>query len=117
MGRNPELLLQSVLDAPENFENGVGELLQQLTYKQRGWEDLGPQERQLLDRATLDFASEARPQARKPNPQPTSSEASPAAKAALDELEVELVYNEHGPPTPLGMDVPEEPPTFWWRKT
>jgi len=106
------VLFHGLLEDPERYEEGTSELLQQLVSGQKKREELSLQELELLDRATLEFASAARPKgpsSRRPMPDPRRREhISPPEEA-------ELVYREGGPPT-KEIDIPDSPPTRWWEK-
>lgn len=111
----PLLLFQSLLDDPNAFEPGVSELLQDLINKHRELSNLNPEEHDLLNRAAIDFATTKRPTPRHPSPSPTPQRLPAAARMAVGEEEPELEYREHSRPVRI-IEIPDEPPTFWWRK-
>lgn len=114
LGKSPELLLQSLLAEPDMYEDGLDEVIQLLAYKKKTYADLRKEDQDKIDRATFDFARGARPKP-KPREDRPAPELPMAARAALDDLDVELAYNEGGPPTPLH-DIQDEPPSFWWKR-
>lgn len=93
----PEAIYVDVLDHPEKYEDGVKELASELVARRR---ELTDRERELMNRAVLDFV--ARPKDRPPAPRPAARASAPAAR---DDRELEL-----DPPTTEGND----PPPFWW---
>lgn len=106
------VLYHGLLEDPERYEEGTSELLQQLVSGQKSKEELSDEELELLDRATLEFASAARPKShsnRRPAPTPRQEKLSPPEEA-------ELIYQEHGPSI-KEMDIPNSPPTRWWEKS
>ena len=114
----PLVLFQSLLDDPELYEPGVSELLQDLINKRRELAALSHEEQELLNRAAIDFATDKRPTTRQPELPTTPREPGrlpAAAHMAMSQEEPELEYREHGRPVKV-IDVPDSPPTFWWRK-
>lgn len=84
--RDPTVLLQSLLDDPTRYEEGVGVVVQDLVSGRRKFEELSPAESTLLDRATIDFAQPVRRKtAAAPVPQkraaPRTPKPTPRAKA------------------------------------
>lgn len=106
------MLFHGLLEAPERYEEGTDELLQQLVSGQKNRGELTPQERELLNRATLEFAAGTRPT---PSGEKQQQTPSPRRSRLTPPEEVELIYNENGPPT-VDMDLPESPPTRWWER-
>lgn len=107
---DPIVLFSGVLDNPDTYEDGVSELLQELVYKKRPVAELSLEERALLDRAAIDFASAKRPRPPprvKPRPSPVRSSLPAPARAACGEEG----SNDDRPP----IEIPDAPPTFWWR--
>jgi hypothetical protein len=99
---DPRVLFYDLLDAPDSFEPGTAELLQELI-SGKPQESLTKEQASLLDRATLVYASVKKP---KPTKGLESRGMPEAAKMASrdeeDEPEVTI------PELPTG-------PTFWWR--
>jgi hypothetical protein len=96
--KDPNLLLSDYLKSPEKYEQGVYELLLDLTGGRRKFQDLRPEEQNLLDRSVLDFSAPAR----KPEPPPP-----PAVKQSP--LVREIEYHEpEAIPHPSG-EIP-----YWW---
>lgn len=121
---DPRALYQEVLEDPNRFEEGVIELSQQLVSGATSLDALTSMEKDLLDRAVLDWS---RPRHSSPGPsaQPSSTssgvpeEVELSYAEAMDDPDVELEYREHGPPVPLSLTpdlLTEAPPTFWWRQ-
>jgi hypothetical protein len=83
--------------------------------RNRSYSSLSATEQEVLNRAAVEYFSDAYS-----TPQNPSSAASPAAASPADEHddEDELGYDERGRLVPLQQDEPlsiEAPPTFWWR--
>jgi hypothetical protein len=108
---DPRVLFHGLLESPENYESGVSELLQNLVSGRQKRGELTPMELELLDRATVEFASAKRP---KPHGGPPPLKQVETKKLTPPE-EVELVYSEKGRHTP-DVEIPESPPTHWWTK-
>ena len=110
---DPRVLFHGLLEAPENYESGASELLQNLVSGRKERGDLSPQEHQLLDRATLEFAAGKRPRpagGATPSPRPRQQSLTPPE-------EVELIYRERGGHIPVAVaEAPTNAPSFWWRK-
>lgn len=102
---DPLVLFRAVLDSPSCYEDGVGELLQDLMYRGTRLEELPPEQLDLLNRAAIEFATGKAPAP--PAPKPRTPPPRPPR-------EVELIHNDRGPHIP-DAEVPEKPPTFWWR--
>jgi hypothetical protein len=105
---DPRILFQAYLEDPEHFEEGTGDLLQRLLNGGR-LEDFTRAERDVLNRATIDFATAKRPTPKRSPPPAREPAAIRAAEHELDEA---------GRRTAV---LPEElladaPPTFWWRR-
>lgn len=121
---DPLVLYQEVLEDPNRFEDGVVELVQQLVSGATSLDALTSMEKDLLDRAVLDWS---RPRHSSPGPgaKPSGISSSVPEEVelsyaeAMDDPDVELEYREHGPPVPLSLTpdlLTETPPTFWWRQ-
>jgi hypothetical protein len=110
---DPRVLFHGLLEDPESYEDGVSELLQNLVSGRAKREELTPQELQLLDRATLEFASAKRP--KPPGGPPARAPQQQQQSKVTPPEEVELIYQEKGPPIP-DMELPDSPPTNWWKK-
>lgn len=96
---DPNLLLSDYLKSPEKYEEGVYELLLDLTGGRRTFQDLRPEEQQLLDRSVLDFSTPAKRLA--PPPPPAPEPESPKVR--------EIEYHEaKAIPHPSG-EIP-----YWW---
>lgn len=110
---DPRVLFHGLLESPESYESGVSELLQNLVSGRKKKEELTPTERDLLDRATVEFAAGKRPR-------PAGGAAPQQAKAPKSLTppeEVELIYSARGPHIPAAVaDAPAKAPSFWWRK-
>ena len=100
LGGDWSRLLEDVTASPEHYDSEVLEVLQRLANGAK-LEDITPHERELLDRATIDFAS-FRPQP-KPKAAPTVAKARAVTQAPEDV------------PIP-GVDIPFGADPFWWDK-
>jgi hypothetical protein len=103
------VLFHGLLESPENYESGVSELLQNLVSGRKKREELTPQELELLDQATLEFAA-----GKRPAPPSKKVETRLPPRRLTPPEEMELIYQEKGPPIPEDV-VPKRAPTFWWR--
>ncbi len=112
---DPRVLFHGLLETPESYESGVSELLQNLVSGRRNREELTQQERELLDRATVEFATAKRPQQDGGATAP-SSQAAKTKRPLTPPEEVELIYQDRGPHIPVTADIPDSPPSFWWKK-
>jgi len=102
----PEAIYIDILDHPEKFEDGVKELVEELVTHRR---ELTAQERELMDRAVLDFLAKPKGQpAPKPMPKKVDERAE-MAEALDEELRAEIVE----PPAAAAANN-GEPPAFWW---
>ncbi len=113
------VLFQELLEDPSRFEPGVDELLQEVIGGTKTFAELGRTDRDLLNRATVDFATAKRPTPAKTEcaPRPQAGQLPTAARAAMGSFdeEPELEWRESGRHAPV-IDIPEGPPTFWWKK-
>jgi len=108
------VLFQEYLDDPDRFEDGTGELLQEMVNGRKKFSDLERKDKDLMNRAAIDFASSKGPAPKKERaPRHQSRELPAAAQMASGEL-AWSDDGKHSPPTP---DIPNKPATFWWRKT
>lgn len=87
--RDPVVLYQAYLDAPDLIGEDVGLLLTQLITQQKKLEDLTKEELEKLDAATVSFAQH-----------------SPRSKSSLDD-------SKKAPSTPPASTDPEEPEIEW----
>jgi hypothetical protein len=102
------------------FESGVDELLQELVNGTKKFSELDQPERDLLNRATVDLATAKRPSpdadhASRPQARERLPAAARAAMGDFDDDEPELEWGAEGRHARV-VDLPEAPPTFWWRK-
>jgi hypothetical protein len=113
---DPTVLFNDLLDNPGKYEAGVDQVVQRLVSGQASLDDLNEQERQLLDRATLDFSQPRRSE------EPLSPKPAPRRDPA-DDLEPEELGDELGPQEPGDEEDEERKPTtgpqgpmkaFWW---
>ena len=85
LGSSAETLFGDLLDHPDKYEDGVAELVQQLISGAKKLEELSEQERDLLNRATLDFAHNP------PRKQDAELRVAPAPPSPYsDEQEIEM---------------------------
>lgn len=112
------VLFQELLDDPSRFEEGVAELLQQLINSRRTFEEMTPEERDLLNRAAIDFATNKSAAPKKVETPSEGGGMPAAARAAMssEDEEPELEWGESGRHVPLSAELPDSPPTFWWQK-
>ncbi len=104
--RDPQVLLQDLLDSPAKYEEGVSTLLQDLVSGRRKIESLSREESELLDRATIDFTRTVQRQEVVPPPEPKASTAE--------------FYDEEGE-DPMRYPSPQVPELnglepYWWLK-
>lgn len=100
----PEAIYIDLLDHPEKFEDGVKELVEELVTKKR---ELSDRERDLLNRAVLDFLAKPK---EKVAPKPIPKKA--VEKLEMDELLTEeLAEIDDAPAAPTATG---ELPAFWW---
>lgn len=107
LGGQTQVLWQDLLKDPDKYEPEVQQLLQEILSGQKSLQALMPEENQLLDRATLDFAQASK------TPQPEKDR--PPRSQAGEELPDKAIMREaeEGPPLPIptgadGLDA------FWW---
>jgi hypothetical protein len=100
----PEVLFSDLLDHPEKYEKGTDELLQLLVSGQLKADSLNAQDLQLLNEAALSFT--------KPRKK-VKVEVHTPPKAHHEE---EADLDESGAPLPPDLDLPPEPPLFWWQR-
>ena len=115
-------LFQELLEDPSRYETGVSEALQQLINGTKKFQDLEQYDRDLLNRATVDFATAKSPtpsrdRTAQPQAQAQAGGLPVAAQAAMGsfEREPELEWRDEGHPAPV-IEIPDTPPSFWWRK-
>lgn len=96
-----ELLADDVLSHRDRYTPDVVKLVEDVLQTRKSIKSLTESERELLDRATLDFATFIPP---KEAPQPVRRRASTRAAAEPDPIPV------HGVDTPLEA----EAPAYWW---
>ena len=119
------ILYQELLEDPGRFDERAAELLQNLSSGGQQLSTLTPEEMDVLDAATLDYARPRRSQPSSETKSKRLPEEPTAVKyltrrEALEDPSVPLVYNEGGGFTPLSEEsssLPiERPSTFWWKK-
>lgn len=100
-----EILADDVTSSPDKYNQQVLPLVHDLLQGHKALSAITDKERELLDRATLDFASYVPPKRPSTAPPPP-----PARRRARDS-------EESGTPI-VGIDVPSEAevPAFWWLK-
>ena len=98
---DPQALLQDLISDPDKYEDGVYSLLLPLVSGQRKLEELAPEERQLLDRAVIDFNQAERPQLK-------SKPEAPAPPPKKEPRERGIEYRE---PSPFPTGAPD---AYWW---
>jgi len=111
-------LFQELLEDPSRYETGVSEALQQLINGTKKFQELDQSDRDLLNRATVDFATTKSPTpSRDRAARPQARELPAAARAAMSESdeEPELEWRDDGRHAPI-MEMPNAPSSFWWRK-
>ena len=96
---DPQILLQDLLSDPNKYEDGVYSLLLHLVSGQRKLADLSQDERNLLNRAVIDFS-----QARRARPEPGT----PPPSSKEDPISEEIEYHE---PSPFPAGAPD---AYWW---
>lgn len=96
---DPRVLFQDVLDRPEDYEEGLAELLIELLDGKTKPEELDPVKRDMLNRSVLDFAQPPRPK-------------QPAVRQQVPEVLQGAEDEEYYEP-----DLPSEPQPFWWVST
>jgi hypothetical protein len=100
---NPNVLLSDLMENPNKYEDGVYNLLLDLSSNQKDPKSLSPTDQDLLNRATLDYnAPNRRPPAPVPKP-PEPKKVSPKAR--------EIEYHE-----PVRSPFPGKAPPYWWLK-
>jgi len=67
IGGDPKVLFDHLLEDPSRYPSGTDVLLQEMI---QGRSDLSPEELQLLDQATLEYAQTPSPKRRRPQPPP-----------------------------------------------
>ena len=94
---DPNIMMSDYLENPAKYEEGVYDLLLDLTAGHRSLQELKPEEQEILDRAVIDFNSPNR----RPVPPPP-----PPPKESPKEQEIEY----HEPvSSPFRGEVP-----YWW---
>lgn len=98
---DPAVLFDDFISHPDKYEPEAAELIQLLVSGQREVDDLDPDERQVLDRATVDFSTPYRP---KKDSLPTTPSRAPDSPPPLpmefEDDDIPLA------PNPMG--------AFWW---
>lgn len=127
---NPQILYVAWLENPDLFDPKLGALLHELM-SGRDWHALAPDEQQLLDAATVDFAQQRRPQtpAAKPMPElptkstePDDDDGSPDGDSDERDLEWNNVTGKPAAPTtapqPRVHDIEQlgTTETRWWER-
>ena len=119
------ILYQELLEDPGRFDEKASALIQNLSCGAQQLSNLTPEELDLLDNATLDFARPRRLQPSSKTTAVTSPRRSTAVKhltkqEALSDPSVPLVHQDGGAPTLLSEETSslpaERPATFWWKK-
>jgi hypothetical protein len=120
---DPKILLREYLEDPRRFDAATAELIQQLSHGTRLLSDLSPEELQLLDLATIEYASPRHSQKQfdnnKLDSQPHSAVEHLTHQELMSDDDVELEYREDGKHVPLTNvpDIPmDAPSTMWWQK-
>jgi hypothetical protein len=118
---DPQVLYQEVTEDPSRFEKGILELLLPLVSGQRDNSQLTAEERDSLDRATLDWAlPRHQSTGGLPLPEPARE---PAALQHLTQepdlmdeaLDLQQLDDGSFRPLPEAPKPTDKPPTFWWR--
>lgn len=115
--RDPVVLYQAYLDAPDLIGEDVGLLLTQLVTQQKKLEDLTAEELKKLDEATVNFAQHS-PRSKSLPDDSKKAPSTPRASTDLEEPEFEWVEGGQMrlmPPT-APIDIPTVP-TKWWDKS
>lgn len=100
-----ELLADDVLSHPERYSPDAVKLIDELMQGQKKVKSLADRERELLDRATLDFATFVPP---KEVPPARRTQRAPVKRRKTEDDEAELAVP--------GVDTPPETeaPAYWW---
>lgn len=123
--QDPRVLYLEYLENPTKFDDETGELLQALSHGLLAVKDLSPEQLDLLDQATVLYASLSDSRTPLEGTKPPSVPSSSAIEhltyqEALSDSSVDLEYREDGKHVPVqaSFEVPyqEAPPTFWWKK-
>lgn len=114
---DPAVLYREYLDDPDRFDEEAGLLLQQLYSGLKTLEQLDPEEAEILNRATAEYAQYSPKQEKPSGPQRPSL---PRSVTPSDD-EPEIPWTEHvqGPSLPTldtPISLPDSAPTFWWTK-
>jgi len=115
---DPRVLFQELLEDPSRFDEGVAELLQEIITGTKKFSELSRTDRDLLNHATIDFATNKRPT---PEQHPPSGhqagQRADAAQAAMSSADVpELEWRESGHHMHEVSRAVSSAPTFWWEK-
>jgi len=98
------VLFQDLLDHPDQYEEGVDELLQLLLSGRRNLSELDRHEQDLLNRATVVFAQSS-------HQVPKALQPSVATPSEEDYEGLEDIVE----PEPVGYNIPQDVPEGWWR--
>lgn len=101
------VLFQDVLDRPEDYEEGLPELLTELINGKK-LDELDPMQRDMLNRAAIDFVQTP---ARRQKP---VTQGPPVKQPVPDAVAAALGEHDSDGESP---DIPAGPPTFWWTRT
>lgn len=114
--QDPRVLYRDYLDDPEKYNEKVGLLLQELCSGLKDVNKLKPEEAELLNLATVEYAQYS------PKQEPHSKQPQPRLQRSAipsdDESEVPWTDHMTGPNLPqteVPVSLPDAP-TFWWRK-
>jgi hypothetical protein len=118
---DPLTLFQDVLDHPQDYDESLPVLLQEVIQGSKKLDELSDDDRRRLDDAVLVFVDPV-PAAAPPDPPPDSPAPTPPGPKRPTPnrtTPIERVLAEHSTPTvPAGPpNIPEAPPTFWWKKS
>ena len=111
--RDPLVLYREYLDDPERFPQEAGTLLTQLVTQQKDLNTLTPEDMEVLNQATVEFAQHS------PEPEPTPEPSKPPHQDLFgEEGEEELEWQPGGQlPTRPAVDLPDTAPgADWWAK-
>lgn len=115
--RDPAVLYRDYLDHPEKYDEQTAQLLMELISRTKTLETLTPEDMELLNKATMNFAQPTRPLPKKQsNERYSASVQQTSSESKEEEDEVEW----HGPnmrlpPMEIPVDIPTVP-TKWWDK-
>lgn len=112
---DPHVLFEDLLRSPEKYEPEVEGLLLELITGRRRLQDLPRSEREILDRATLDYNRKS--SSSPPSPSPTTSSETEKQKTSSDDSERPTKESEPEPEREIPSDlIPDEAMIpFWFR--